>query len=68
MRLRTGNMRHETMAFCVFAMSAFFLKPLFRRWFLDYLQQPIWYTQTHRERIQQNRKPHDRRFRCPTWL
>jgi len=29
MRLRTSSIRHETMAFCVFAVSAVFMKPLF---------------------------------------
>jgi len=29
MRLRTSSIRHETMAFCVFVISAVFMKPLF---------------------------------------
>jgi len=33
MRLRTGNMRHETMAFCFFTVSVLFLQPLFANGF-----------------------------------
>jgi len=29
MRLRTNSLRHETMAFCIFVVSAIFMKPLF---------------------------------------
>ena len=29
MRLRTNSLRHETMAFCIFIVSALFMKPLF---------------------------------------
>ncbi|MDG2448611.1 MAG: metal-dependent hydrolase [Saprospiraceae bacterium] len=33
MRLRTSNIRHETMIFCLFTVSAIFMKPLFANGF-----------------------------------